>query len=130
MFPIGSSRRLLVEPIHPFEGGEFDGFSIAPGAAPVDHLGLEEPVDGRGERAVIAVADAAEELYRKALSIAVDQGAKLWELRTATSLARRCRDQRRRGEVRDLLAPVYDCFTEGFDTADLKDTKALLDELQ
>jgi class 3 adenylate cyclase/predicted ATPase len=73
--------------------------------------------------------DAAEELYRKALSIAVEQEAKLWELRAAASLARLRRDQGRRAEARDLLAPVYGWFTEGFDTADLKETKALLDEL-
>ena len=51
------------------------------------------------------------------------------ELRAATSLARLLRDQDRRDEARALLAPVYDWFTEGFDTADLKDAKALLDEL-
>jgi predicted ATPase len=73
--------------------------------------------------------EAAEELYRKALSIAQEQEAKLWELRAAASLARLRRDQGRRAEARDLLAPVYGWFTEGFDTADLKDAKALLDEL-
>ena len=72
---------------------------------------------------------AAEELYRKALSIAVEQEAKLWELRAAASLARLRRDQGRRAEARDLLAPVYGWFTEGFDTADLKEAQALLDEL-
>jgi predicted ATPase len=50
-------------------------------------------------------------------------------LRAATSLARLWRDQGRRSEARDLLAPVYGSFTEGFDTADLKEAKALLDEL-
>ena len=70
---------------------------------------------------------AAEELFRKALSIATEQGAKLWELRAAVSLARfRC-EQGRHGEARSLLAPVYCWFTEGFDTQDLKDAKALLD---
>ena len=72
---------------------------------------------------------AAEELYRKALSIAAEQGAKLWELRAAASLARLRRDQGRRAEARDLLAPVYGWFTEGFDTPDLKEAKALIDEL-
>ena len=71
----------------------------------------------------------AEELYRKALSIAAEQGAKLWELRAAASLARLRRDQGRRAEARDLLAPVYGWFTEGFDAPDLRDAKALLDEL-
>jgi predicted ATPase len=73
--------------------------------------------------------EAAEELYRKALGIAAEQGAKLWELRAAASLARLRRDQGRHAEARDLLAPVYGWFTEGFDTASLKEAKALLDEL-
>ena len=74
-------------------------------------------------------ADAAEELYRKALTIAREQEAKLWELRAAVSLARLWRDQGRREEAGDLLAPVYDWFTEGFGTPDLKEAKELLDEL-
>ena len=72
---------------------------------------------------------AAEELYRKALSIAEEQGAKLWELRAAASLARLRREQGRRAQARDLLAPVYGWFTEGFDTPDLKEAKALLKRL-
>ena len=71
----------------------------------------------------------AEELYRKALSIAGEQEAKLWELRAAVSLARLRRERGRRAEARDLLGPVYGWFTEGFDTPDLKEAKALLDEL-
>jgi predicted ATPase len=74
-------------------------------------------------------SEAAEELYRKALSVAEEQEAKLWELRAAASLARLRRDQCCHAEARDLLAPVYDWFTEGFDTPDLKDAKALLDAL-
>ena len=74
-------------------------------------------------------SEAAEELYRKALSIAEQQGAKLWELRAAASLARLRRDQGRRPEARNLLAPIYSWFTEGFDTPDLKEAKALLGEL-
>jgi predicted ATPase len=73
--------------------------------------------------------EAAEELYCKALSIAEEQGAKMWELRAAVSLARLRCDQGRRAEARDLLAPVYGWFTEGFDTPDLKEAKSLLDEL-
>ena len=73
-------------------------------------------------------SEAAEELYGKALSIAEEQGAKLWELRAVASLARLRRDQGH-NEARSLLAPVYDWFTEGLDTQDLKDAKALLDEL-
>jgi len=74
-------------------------------------------------------SEAAEELYYKALDIAREQEAKLWELRAAASLARLRRDQGRRAEARDLLAPIYGWFTEGFDTPDLREAKALLDEL-
>ena len=74
-------------------------------------------------------SEAAEELYCKALSIAQDQEAKLWELRAAVSLARLRGDHGHRAEARDLLAPVYGWFTEGFGTPDLKDARALLDEL-
>ena len=69
-------------------------------------------------------------MYRKALSVAQEQRAKLWELRAAVSLARLRRDQDRRAEARDLLAPIYGWFTEGFNTPDLKDAKALFDELR
>jgi class 3 adenylate cyclase/predicted ATPase len=74
-------------------------------------------------------SNAAEELYRKALSIAEEQEAKLWDLRAAVSLAQLGRDQGRHSEARALLAPVYAWFTEGFDTQDLRAAKALLDEL-
>jgi predicted ATPase len=74
--------------------------------------------------------EAAEELYRKALRIAEEQEAKLWELRAAMSLARLRRDQRRHTEAHALLAPVYGWFTEGFDTPDLTKAKALLHELR
>jgi class 3 adenylate cyclase/predicted ATPase len=72
---------------------------------------------------------AAEELYRNALAIAREQEAKLWELRAAASLARLRRDQGYRAEACNLLAPVYGWFTEGFGTPDLKEAKALLEEL-
>jgi len=74
-------------------------------------------------------SDAAEELYRKALAIAQEQEAKMWELRAVVSLARLRRDQRRRAEARALLEPVYGWFTEGFDTSDLGEAKRLIDEL-
>jgi len=73
--------------------------------------------------------EAAERLYCNALRIAREQEAKLWELRAAASLARLRRDQGRQAEARDLLAPVYGWFTEGLDTQDLKEAKALLDQL-
>ena len=72
---------------------------------------------------------AAERSYRHALAVARRQTAKFWELRAALDLARLWRDQGKRDEARELLAPVYGWFTEGFDTLDLKEAKALLDEL-
>ena len=86
--------------------------------------------DTRG--AVLAqTGDAAQAApwLRQAIDTARGQQAKSLELRAATSLARLRRDQGRRPEAHDLLAPVYGWFTEGFDTPDLKDAKALLDEL-
>jgi predicted ATPase len=73
---------------------------------------------------------AAEALYRKALGIAREQGAKLWELRAAASLVAVWRDQGRSAQARNLLAPVYGWFTEGFATPDLKAARTLLDELE
>ena len=71
----------------------------------------------------------AEDSFRTALAIAREQGTRGYELRAATSLARLLGQQGREGEARDLLAPLYGWFTEGFDTPDLKDAKRLLDEL-
>jgi predicted ATPase len=73
--------------------------------------------------------DSAAELFREALDLARRQGALSWELRAATSLARLRRDQGRSSEAAALLEPVYDRFTEGFTTADLKAAKALLGAL-
>jgi predicted ATPase len=67
--------------------------------------------------------------HRKALRIAVEQEAKLWELRAAMSLATLRRDQGRHAEACELLVPVYGWFTEGFDTPDLKEAKTLLKAL-
>jgi predicted ATPase len=71
----------------------------------------------------------AETCFQQAISIAQSQQAKSWELRAATSLARLWQQQGKRQEAHDLLAPVYNWFTEGFDTADLQEAKTLLDEL-
>ena len=71
----------------------------------------------------------AEACFNQALDVARNQKAKSLELRAGTSLARLWQAQDRPGEARDLLAPIYGWFTEGFDTVDLKDAKALLDEL-
>ena len=71
----------------------------------------------------------AEKNYLASLDWAREQQAKSWELRTSTSLARLWQSQGKRKAARELLAPVYNWFTEGFDTKDLKDAKALLGEL-
>jgi predicted ATPase len=78
---------------------------------------------GRGK-----LAEAASAL-QQAVEIARRQQAKSLELRAATSLARLWADQGKRSQARDLLSPVYGWFTEGFETADLKDAKALLEQL-
>jgi predicted ATPase len=72
---------------------------------------------------------AAEQSYHRAITVAGRQSAKIWELRAANSLARLWRNLGKRVEARDLLAPIYGWFTEGFDTPVLQDTKALLEEL-
>jgi predicted ATPase len=71
----------------------------------------------------------AQAFFERALAVARQQQAKSWELRAAMSMARLWRDQGKREEARELLAPVYGWFTEGFDTRDLKEAKALLEEL-
>jgi predicted ATPase len=100
-----------------------DQFQIRPYEAELHRL--------KGE--LLLLTDAphsdAEDLMRRAIAIAQRQEAKGWELRAATSLARLLRKQGRITEARDTLAPVYNWFTEGFEFPDLKDAKALLDEL-
>jgi predicted ATPase len=71
----------------------------------------------------------AEACFLQAIDVARSHKAKLWELRAATSLAELWHSQNKTDEARDLLAPLYGWFTEGFDTADLKAAKALLDKL-
>jgi predicted ATPase len=74
-------------------------------------------------------ATEAQSCFQRAIEIAREHGAKSLELRATLSLARLLRDTGRRGEARTMLADIYNWFTEGFDTADLKDAKTLLDEL-
>jgi predicted ATPase len=74
-------------------------------------------------------AAKAQVYFERALQTARQQQAKSWELRAAMSMARLWRDQGNRQQARELLAPVYGWFTEGFDTRDLKEAKALFDEL-
>jgi predicted ATPase len=85
-----------------------------------------------GEIALMASkrdAGKAEAYFERALAVARQQQAKSWELRASMSLARLWRDQGKVQQARKLLAPVYDWFTEGFDTRDLREAKALLEEL-
>ena len=79
-----------------------------------------------GELQQAAVQGEAERCFRSALSAAADRGARTQQLRAATSLARLWQCQGKSDAARDLLAPVYQWFTEGFDTGDLKEAKALL----
>jgi predicted ATPase len=74
-------------------------------------------------------AAKAEAYFGRALAVARQQQAKSWELRAAMSLARLWRNQGKVQQARELFAPVYGWFTEGFDTRDLKEAKALLEEL-
>jgi len=82
-----------------------------------------EVLDATGDRA------AAEQAYHQSIAIATQQSSRLEELRASTNLACLWRDQGKRDEACGLLAPVYGWFTEGFDTRDLKEARALLDEL-
>jgi predicted ATPase len=82
-----------------------------------------------GEIALKSLAPDKEKYFEHALSVARAQQAKSWELRAAMSMARLWRSQGKAQQARELLAPVYGWFTEGFDTRDLKDAKALLEEL-
>ncbi len=88
-------------------------------------LTLQSPAAGQTSK----LKEEVEACFQKALDIARQQKAKSWELRAAMSLARLWQQEGRDAEARELLAPVYEWFTEGFDTADLKDAKALLGEL-
>jgi predicted ATPase len=85
----------------------------------------------RGDlRFKVGQTELAEADFREAIALAQKMLAKAWELRAATSLARLLASQGRRDEARMMLSDIYNWFTEGFDTADLKDAKALLDKLQ
>ena len=83
-----------------------------------------------GETALLSRdPEVAKTYFERALTVSRKQQAKSWELRAAMSMARLWRDQGKGQQARELLAPVYGWFTEGFDTRDLKEAKALLDEL-
>jgi predicted ATPase len=90
---------------------------------PVDAPAPRRTADGA------AWLELVERDFREAIEVAQRMSAKSWELRATMSLARLLAKQGRRDEARTMLADVYNWFTEGFDTADLKDAKALLDQL-
>lgn len=83
----------------------------------------------RGQQTEAEVQKEAEDWFRQALTLAHQRSAKAWELRAAVSLSRLWQQQGKQTEARDLLAPVHDWFTEGFDTKDLQEAKTLLKEL-
>ena len=92
-------------------------------------MGRARNVSGAGDSIASCRYAAAEESYRQALAVAQLQSAKFWELRAALELGRLWRNQGKRTEARELLAPIYGWFTEGYDTPVLKDAKALLAEV-
>jgi predicted ATPase len=136
---IGGSRRLaLLAEAHGMMGQPEAGLAaLAEALTVVDKTGVRsyesELYRLKGALLLQQSSDnqvEAEACFHTALDIARSQQAKLFELRTATSLARLWQQQGKRQEAHDLLAPVYHWFTEGFDTADLKEAKALLHELE
>jgi len=104
-------------------------FEHALRANPDERVYRPEILRLRGElRLSLGDAELAETDYREAVALAVSMGAKAWELRATTSLTRLLRRTGRRDDAHAVLSEIYNWFTEGFDTADLKDAKALLDE--
>ena len=111
--------RAVSEGLRDLEGGE-------------PHIDRAELYRLKGELLLLQNASGAteaESCFREAIEIAQRQQAKSWELRATMSLARLLATQGKRAEARTMLAEIYGWFTEGFDTADLKDGKALLNEL-
>jgi tetratricopeptide (TPR) repeat protein len=124
----------LVARIHQELGREADALGAVESALAASEQGRQPFYDAellqlKGELSLSSDEAEAETLFRRALEVAQSQEAKSLELRDATCLARLWQRQGKRDEARALLAPVYDWFTEGFDTRDLKDAKALLEEL-
>jgi predicted ATPase len=127
----------LVADAHGKAGQPKEGLALVTGALELatDTHGREYEAEGHRVKGELLFAQSppneqeAEASFRRGLEVARRQSAKSWELRAATSLARLWRQQGRKDEARELLAPVYGWFTEGFDTRDLKEAKALLGEL-
>jgi class 3 adenylate cyclase/tetratricopeptide (TPR) repeat protein len=128
---------MLLADAHLQLGRRADGLAVVEPAIEAieeseQHLTEAELYRLRGDLLLLAPADeaAAEQSLRRALELARAQGARSWELRTATSIARMFLRRGNRDEARSVLAPVYSWFTEGFATADLIAAKSLLDELK
>jgi hypothetical protein len=99
-------------------------------ANPTELAYRPETLRVRGELQLkTGLTEMAEADFRTSIAIAQKMSAKMFELSSTMSLARLLRDTDRSNEARTMLAGIYNWFTEGFDTADLKDTKALLDEM-
>ena len=133
LLPLGQLAACLGEAGEITEGLAIVDDALARCKARAEGWYLAELMRIRGELLLLegapAASSAAEDHYQQGLDLAQRQGALSWELRCATSLARLWRDQARSDEARPLLASVYDRFTEGFATADLRTAKALLDDL-
>ena len=127
---------MLLADVHAMLGEPVEGLNCLAEAAHILETAEERFEEAelyrlRGELLNTIGEDAAsEQNYHQALAVARRQSAKVWELRASTSLARLWRDQGKRTEACDLLAPLYGWFTEGFDTPDLTEAKALLDSLR
>src|SRR5262249_23319990 len=107
-----------------------EAFEQARQANPDELVSQPEILRLRGQsRLKLGDPELAEADFREAIAMAQRMEAKAWELRATTSLARLLQKQAKRKEARQMLAQAYGWFTEGFDTADLKDAKALLEEL-
>jgi predicted ATPase len=115
----GEARRCISEALRTIETTKERWFE-AEGNRVAGEIALKSPEQD---------STKAETYFERALAVARTQQAKSWELRAARSLARLWRDQGKLQQARELLAPVYGWFTEGFDTRDLKEAKALLQEL-
>jgi predicted ATPase/class 3 adenylate cyclase len=134
---IGTPRMLVwLAESHAVLGGLADGLDCLAEAAQIIEATKERVHEAEVRRLrgdlLRATGDrsGAERSYRQALAVAQRQSAKIWELRAATSLARLWRQEGNRTEARNLLAPIYNWFIEGFDGPDLIEAKALLDGLQ
>jgi predicted ATPase len=130
-----AQQRILLADAYRISGQPHAGFSHLAEAERLAEAGrdltvLAETLRLRGD--LLMLTDdrlGAEASFRAAVALAQRQSAKLWELRSATSLVRLWRQQGKRTEARDLLGPIYNWFTEGFDAPDLMEAKALLEEL-